>query len=219
MLDRIRTVLTDRFVIFSLIGIALFAIDLGTGTDEYEIELGERDLAMIDGRWKAQSGNTPTPQELRSLAEFEVREEILVREALRRGLDKDDVILRRRLAQKMEMLIRDKLAEPAISDEELAAYYEQAGANYTQPKRVGFRHIYLGSGEAPPDSVATGMLSALESPATPETWRTMGEPFMLARQYGPKSDKQIVELFGAEFAGMLMQLDQTGRWEGPVRSS
>ena len=39
------------------------------------------------------------------------------------------------------------------------------------------------------------------------------------RAFVDVADKQIVELFGAEFAGMLMQIDQTGRWEGPVRSS
>ena len=41
------------------------------------------------------------------LLEDRIKEEVLYREALAMGLDKDDTIVRRRMAQKMEFLAED----------------------------------------------------------------------------------------------------------------
>ena len=49
----------------------------------------------------------PTPEEMTGLLENRVREEILYREAIALGLDKEDSIVKRRMAQKMEFLAED----------------------------------------------------------------------------------------------------------------
>jgi hypothetical protein len=51
---------------------------------------------------------SPTASESDRLVADYVREEVLYREALALGLDRDDLVVRRRLVQKMEMLaLRD----------------------------------------------------------------------------------------------------------------
>ena len=55
----------------------------------------------------AQGRPAPTPEEMASLVESKIHEEILFREALAMGLDKDDAIIKRRLAQKMDFVIED----------------------------------------------------------------------------------------------------------------
>ena len=55
-----------------------------------------------------------------------VREEVYYREAMALGLDKDDIIIRRRLRQKMEFVTDDIVAEAQPTDEELAAYLTRA---------------------------------------------------------------------------------------------
>ncbi len=52
-------------------------------------------------------GRPPTGRELRRLIDEAVRDEILYREALRLSLDRDDPIVRRRLAQKMTFMLED----------------------------------------------------------------------------------------------------------------
>ena len=49
----------------------------------------------------------PTDDDIRALLFAHIEEEALMREALKRGLDKDDTIIRRRLAQKMRFIIED----------------------------------------------------------------------------------------------------------------
>jgi hypothetical protein len=50
----------------------------------------------------------PTAPELEELIEARIREEVLYREALAIGLDRDDPVVRRRLQQKVEFLSEDK---------------------------------------------------------------------------------------------------------------
>ena len=71
-------------------------------------------------RWQG----PPTPAELEGLIEAHIREEVLYREARALGLEQDDTIVRRRMAQKMEFLFEDlaPLAEP--TEEELRVFLE-----------------------------------------------------------------------------------------------
>lgn len=53
------------------------------------------------------SGHTPTAADLEALVEAAVTEEILYREALRRGLDENDAVIERRLVQNMRFVSDD----------------------------------------------------------------------------------------------------------------
>jgi peptidyl-prolyl cis-trans isomerase C len=46
------------------------------------------------------------------------------------GLEKDDTIVRRRLAQKMEFLITDVTDPGSVEDKVLQAFYEKNSARY-----------------------------------------------------------------------------------------
>ena len=71
------------------------------------IELTLDDVRQLQIGFAAQWERQPTPEELSGLVENRVREEILYREALAAGLDKDDDIVKRRMAQKMQFLAED----------------------------------------------------------------------------------------------------------------
>lgn len=134
MIERIRRLLTDRFFLFTLIGLGFFWLDGQDGGGSQAVTVGPADIEMLEGRWQLQTGTAPDDEELRALVDHYVREEILVREARRLGLDRDDVILRRPLAQKMELLIRDRLDAPDLSRGAVEAYYTENRARYTRPK-------------------------------------------------------------------------------------
>ena len=67
---------------------------------------------------------TPTDDELHRLVSSLLEEELLAREAKTLGLDQNDTIVRRRLAQKLTFLVDDtsRVAEP--SDEDLRQFYD-----------------------------------------------------------------------------------------------
>ena len=75
-----------------------------------QIQLSLDDLSQLALVFQAQWRRQPTPEELSRLVENRIREEVLYREALAMGLDKDDTIVKRRMAQKMQFLAEDVAA-------------------------------------------------------------------------------------------------------------
>jgi peptidyl-prolyl cis-trans isomerase C len=74
------------------------------------IEVPLSEVRRMREVWTMQWHRAPRPEELQSLIDEYVREEVLYREAIAMGLDRDDGIVRRRLAQKMEFLGQPGLA-------------------------------------------------------------------------------------------------------------
>ena len=80
----------------------------------------------------------PLPDELKALINDQVKEEIYVREALSLRLDRDDMLIRRRLRQKMELL-EDAAADAlAPTDEDLRAYLSSHQQAFAAPPAVSF---------------------------------------------------------------------------------
>ena len=73
--------------------------------------------------FRSQWQRLPDDQELRGLAYNLIDEELLAREAYVLGLDKDDTIVRRRLAQKLLFLIEDSSRFTEPRETELRALY------------------------------------------------------------------------------------------------
>jgi peptidyl-prolyl cis-trans isomerase C len=76
------------------------------------------DLRTMDLYFESQWHRQPTPAEFQAMVEDKVREEVLYREGLAMGLDKDDEIVKRRMVQKMQFLGEDVAAahEPSTAE-------------------------------------------------------------------------------------------------------
>src|SRR4026208_1628239 len=62
------------------------------------------------GLWRrhgAAKGREPSPTELNNLIESYVRDEILYREGVKLGLERDDIVVKRRVRQKIEMIAEE----------------------------------------------------------------------------------------------------------------
>src|SRR3990172_1579478 len=132
---------------FLLIGAALFvlysALNDDRGSSPQRIEITASDIERLKFVWQAQWNRSPTASELDHLIENEIRQEVLYQEAVAMGLDRDDVIIKRRLAKKIEFLADDlkKLREP--TREELQAFLEENKIRVAQPPLISFHHIYF----------------------------------------------------------------------------
>jgi hypothetical protein len=206
--------------IFLLLGLAVFALDRWRDGDagSRTIEVTEAQLAGIRERWAAQWDRPPTERELAGLVEDAVKEAILYREALRLGLDRDDTIVRRRLAQKMTFMLEDGAAVALPTDRELEAYHAARRERYRETRRTTFVHVFLSDDRrADPAGDARALVDELTSGGG-DDWRQLGDPFMLLREYADRTDQEIVELFGGRFAAALRDLT-SGAWHGPIRSA
>jgi len=184
------------------------------------IRLTDDDLRQMSAAWRGQGRPSPSPQQMESLVEARVREEILFREALALGLDKNDTIVRRRLAQKMEFLTDDVSAVPEPSAAELAAWFTRNAERFAVPARVSFRHLYFSPDRRGARAMhdATAVLAAMrrESPASPGT-AGAEDPFMFQDRYVDRTVDQVAGIFGSAFARSLEGLPP-GSWQGPIAS-
>ena len=200
---------------------ALFGQSFGVGADGNRIEVTADRIQQLRETWTRQRGAPPTQRELDSLIEAFIREEVLYREAIASGLDQDDTIVRRRLAQKVEFLAQSVASTIEPSDAELQAFFDANQERYVVPDQIGFSHVYFSSsnrGEAAEDA-ARGALARLSSGETAAADASrMGDRFMLQYEYPPQTLDQVRDLFGPQFARRLFELP-VQEWSGPVPSS
>lgn len=208
---------------FLLIGAAIFVLfyqvaEPETVTDN-RIVISESDIDRMITLFERKLQRLPTQQELNGLVEADIREQILYREALAMGLDEDDTIVRRRMAQKVEFMFNDLIDTAEPTDAELQTFLDQNPDKFREPARISFVHVYLNT-DKHGDSIETDadqLLSALNS--TDDTFdpATAGDPFMLGYEFNNQSAHQIARLFGSEFVESLQALT-TSSWQGPVAS-
>src|SRR5262249_21652389 len=131
----IRRFLREPLFQFLALGLLLFVgyrvLHPAAAPQAGRIELTADDLRQIGPGWVAQGRPVPQPAEMQALVDGRVREEILYREALALGLDKDDTIVRRRMAQKMEFLFEDVAALREPAGDELQTWFRTRADRFT----------------------------------------------------------------------------------------
>ncbi len=107
----------------------------------------------------------PTAEELDGLIEDEISEEVLYREAMAMGLDKDDTIVRRRLRQKFEFLMEDVEAVSVPSDRDLQDWLDKNPGKFSTEPKFSFLQVYLNVSRRGEDASAeaTNLLARLNN--------------------------------------------------------
>ena len=147
--SRLERFLREPLLHFLVLGALLFAIysylNRGRGGVEpsKQIVVSLDDLRVMDSYFETQWHRQPTPQEFAAMVEDKVKEEVLYREGLAMGLDKEDTIVKRRMAQKMQFLAEDVAAAHEPSAAELKAWFDKNKEKFALPSRYSFRHLYF----------------------------------------------------------------------------
>jgi hypothetical protein len=217
--------LREPLLQFLVIGLALFAgYRAFNGCERRDprgrIVLTADDLRQIRIAWLAQGRPELSPDEMQHLVDARVREEILYREALGLGLDKEDTIVKRRMAQKMEFLFEDVAALREPTPDELRTWFEKNSERFTLPARVTFRHLYFSPDRRGPrarEDAARALQKIAGKPMDSPEATALGDPFMFQDYYGDRAPDDVAKAFGPGFARALFQLTP-GAWEGPIES-
>lgn len=209
-----------------LIGATLFVVydALNPGAAERpepnRIVITTDDLAQLQIAWMAQWQRPPTPDEMHNLLDGKIREEVLSREATALGLDKDDTIIRRRLAQKMEFVMDDVAALREPTGDELRRWFEQNSQSFALPSLVTFRHLYFSPdrrGAHARDDAAAALQKAASKPEDTPELVGLSDPFMFQDFYAESSPDEVAGIFGTGFAQALLELKER-QWQGPIES-
>ena len=214
--------LRDPLTHFLLIGGGLFLLynlvnDPQAMGDINRIEITPERLDQLSAGWQSQWRRPPTDEELDGLVKEYVRQEVLYREAVAMGLDQDDTIIKRRLAQKLEFLAEDIAGQVEPDAETLERWYEENADRFLEPPRVSFEHIYF-SLDAQEDARQRAQDALVLLEREPSISRAeLGDAFLLEQKYQDLDQRQVAALFGMDFAASIFQLP-VNSWQAPVTS-
>jgi hypothetical protein len=204
---------------FALIGVALFLLYRGVAQDpgsERVIVVAEPAIAALAQRYNAVWMRPPTATELDALIAAHIKEEILYRQGVVLGLDRNDKVIQRRVLQKLEVLAEEANVIDPPSDEELTEYLGNHAERYAKPTALDFRQIVFDPTryEADFDGVFDNALTKLRAGADPALF---GSSTLLPATASDVSIERIAREFGNRFAEAVAELP-VGIWQGPVES-
>jgi len=208
---------------FLLIGGLLFVIyglqNEGYEDDANRIVFTEADIDRLILLWEKKQQRPPTQVELDGMIEQQIREEVMYREALAMGLEQNDPIVRRRLAQKVEFISADLAAQIEPTETELADYLAKHSEKFEIPARISFTQIYLNADKRGTNvqEHAQYLLDELNQASSKVDVMAAGDPIMFGPQHEQLTEKQVSRLFGSDFASSLFALP-VGIWQGPILS-
>ena len=178
------------------------------------------ELERLAALYTSEAGALPSETDMAAMVSDLVRDEALSREARRLGLDRDDTIITRRLAQKMSFVVSDLAEDPEPTRDEMLDWHATHTERFTTPATLTFSHIYFSPdvrGDGTETDAADTLAQLNASSAT--ALDNLGDPFMLQRQYGDVPLREVARQFGGEFANELSELSVSDEWQGPLPSA
>ncbi|MDX1335369.1 MAG: peptidylprolyl isomerase [Gammaproteobacteria bacterium] len=209
---------------FLLIGAAIFLLFYQVGDSGIErqdqIVISADDIRQLSALWEKRWQRPPTSTELDGLIRAHVREEVLYREALALGLEQNDTIVRRRMAQKMEFLFQDITEAAPPTDAELEAYLQANPERFQESARFSFMHVYLSTdqGATQAGERAQMLLNELRLQGDKADPVSISDLFMFGNYFDNRNEAEVARMLGPDFARALNGLP-TNQWQGPVQSA
>jgi hypothetical protein len=181
-----------------------------------QVRIGPGDVAWLKETWTRQWQREPTRDELRGLVMDYLREELLAREARAMGLEENDTIVRRRLAQKLEFLLQDtaRLAEP--TEDDLHKFYLANPERFQTAPRISFTQVFF-SRQQRTDATgdARNALTRLSTGGADAS--ELGDRSLLDFEFRGSDLQAVAAQFGKEFANAVFA-QPAGAWHGPIES-
>jgi len=201
-----------KLSIFFIVGFVIYLIDISLNSyDETEIYISDQEIISLVTAWKSQVGRNPNDDEIARIINNLVEEEILYREALALGLDKEDRIIKRRLAQKISFLKQESISEtPSYNDLEI--YYNTNIEKYFIDSKYTFTHYFFSS----ENNSYQRAINSYDDITNGENVRS--DPFLLGKNFIDVSSREIDSDFGSNFSSYFKDIE-LNTWHGPYKSS
>ncbi len=188
--------------------------------DDKTIVVSAGEIEWMQTAWQKRWSRPPTDAEFDGLIQQYIKETVLYREALTMGLNKHDMVIRRRLAQKLEFLAKDLVALTPPTDEELQTYFSEHQDRYQEPVLYTFTQVFIDPdkrGDATLARAEAVKVTLIAEGESIDNAGALGDDFMLQNYYPEKDQVEIQKLFGSGFTESLLELSP-GQWHGPVLS-
>jgi len=219
-----KRIIKEPLLHFLLLGVAIFVVyslvSKHSSGEPGKIVITQGQLeSMLDGFTQTRQ-RPPTQDEWEGLIRDRVRQEVFYREAMALNLDKDDLIIRRRLQQKMEFISDGAAAQAQPTDADLSAYLQSHPDSFRVDQQFTFRHVFLNPDKHGKNmaSDAAQLLAQLNQDDGKIDISKLSDPIMLDNDYHALPASEAGRIFGDKFAASLARL-LLGKWQGPLESA
>jgi len=218
-----KKLLREPLLHFLLLGAGLFGayavLNRNQPAAQNEILVSAGQIETLAATFAKIWQRPPSEQELKAQIDAYVKEEMLSREAIALGLDKNDTVIRRRLQQKMEFLAEDFAAASDPTEAELADYLAKHPDQFAEEPRFTFRQVFLSPDKRGDrlEADATQLLADLKKQGTETDIAELGDSSLLPQDLADASQRSVVSQFGSEFTRALAKLKPV-EWSGPIQS-
>ena len=216
----LKKLLQEPLLYFLLLGAGIFAVyhfvSRGDANKPGQIVVthGRIDALItgFTGTWQ----RPPTQAELDGLIRDYVREEACAREAIALGLDKDDMVIRRRLQQKLQFVSEDLVSQAEPNDDQLREYFQAHPDMFRTETRFTFRQVYLDPQRH--NDMAGDVVQLLDQLRAGGEAKEVGDPTLFDQDFDSVAVRDVASQFGDKFATKLVALS-LGQWQGPIESA
>jgi hypothetical protein len=174
-------------------------------------------IAQLREDWRAARGELPSAEQEAALINEWIEEEVLYRRAVELGIDRNDTIVRRRLAQRMRFLLEDRYRLEPPSDAQLRTWLGDHPERFAEPGTTSFEHLFFSRSKRGAKLVDDAQATAEVLQSDPEA-QVSGDPFFRGAAFEAATDAEIRRAFGRELAEAMADVPM-GLWAGPLSSA
>ena len=209
---RLRALLREPILHFVLLGVLAYAVYAAvTYTATETIVVTPQIIRGLEAQREEILGRSLTDEERTELVDGFIEDEILLREAYRRGLDRSDSRVRQRLLTVMRYGLDEAVPDP--DREQLEVYFREHIDRYWDEETVTFDHAFFPRGsEATPANDATFLVTLARGDYTPPA-----DPRQGILELRTATPGEIRNAMGPEAARRVLALAR-GSWDGPIDS-
>jgi PPIC-type PPIASE domain len=215
-----KRLLREPLAHFLVIGLLLFLVFRVIGGDRSasgrEIVVNEQVVGTLVQQFSGVWQRPPSKKELQGLIDGWVREEVLYREGVQLGLDRDDPVIRRRVRQKVDVLAEESQPSQAPTNAELAQWLQANAARYALAPVLSFEQAMIDPSRHANDlkKATDDVQRKLQRGVDPAD---ATESHLLPARIADTPEDLVARDFGEEFITALRALP-LGSWQGPVHS-
>jgi hypothetical protein len=223
----VSALLKEPLLHFLLAGAVLFggytlvnrAAEKPTANKATQIQVSVGDVQWLAENWTTQWQRRPTRDELRGLISDYLNEQLLAREARVLGLEDNDVIIRRRLAQKLTFLLDDTMRRADPTEDELRQFYEVNARRFRTDARISFTQVFFNPAlRADARSDASEALKLLLVSGDAPLPTQLGDRLLIESEFRDETEPAVSNAFGSDFAQAVFVLKRA-TWSGPIESA
>jgi hypothetical protein len=130
-------------------------------------------------------------------------------------LDRNDQVIRRRMRQKLELLMSNLASANVPSNQMLTTFMQENPDKFRMDPQVSFLQVYLNPDKHQDlDKKAQNILARLKAGVSPAE---VGDPTLWGYEFEQYTQSEIARQFGDDFANQVVKISP-GDWTGPLYS-